>query len=225
MCTMATLEKALVKNPTPLLYFAASKEFTGENIIFLVQVRDWRAAWNRAVQDFGIVTGHARSFLFSMAVNIFATSIYTKTAEFPVNMEGKIRTRLEDVFASAVSVTKQFDENIVDPFNRRSVSSIRLKPLQNLPSRPDFDVSEPRCSDLEHIASQSQESILPYTSNTGLRMVPVILKSMADIPVKFDEHIFDEAERSIKYMVFTNTWPKFVDSYREHDVLIGNEMG
>ena len=116
MYSMTALEKALALNYTPLLYFAAGKEFTGENIIFLVQVRDWRATWNRALRDSGAVTGQARYFLFSMGVNIFATSIYTKTAEFPINVESKIRSRLEAIFATAVSNAKQRDENIVDPF-------------------------------------------------------------------------------------------------------------
>ena len=35
-----------------------------------------------------------------------------------------------------------------------------------------------------------------------------------DIPDEFDETIFDEAEKEIKYLVLTNTWPKFVRSSR-----------
>ena len=31
-----------------------------------------------------------------------------------------------------------------------------------------------------------------------------------DLP-GFDEHVFDDAEASIKYLVLTNTWRKFVD--------------
>ena len=35
-----------------------------------------------------------------------------------------------------------------------------------------------------------------------------------DIPEGFDATIFDDAERSIKYLVLTNTWPKFVRDRR-----------
>ncbi|KAM6523105.1 hypothetical protein FSOLCH5_003724 [Fusarium solani] len=35
-----------------------------------------------------------------------------------------------------------------------------------------------------------------------------------DIPDGFDATIFDNAEASIKYLVFTNTWPKFVKERR-----------
>src|SRR2546423_1071132 len=47
MYSMQALEKTLLTNPTELLRFAAMKEFTGENIVFLTQVRDWKAGWNR----------------------------------------------------------------------------------------------------------------------------------------------------------------------------------
>ncbi|KAG7144684.1 hypothetical protein HYQ46_006575 [Verticillium longisporum] len=35
-----------------------------------------------------------------------------------------------------------------------------------------------------------------------------------DIPDGFDETVFDDAETSIKYLVLTNTWPKFVKDRR-----------
>ena len=35
-----------------------------------------------------------------------------------------------------------------------------------------------------------------------------------EIPDEFDETVFDDAEKSIKYLVLTNTWPKFVRNRR-----------
>ena len=35
-----------------------------------------------------------------------------------------------------------------------------------------------------------------------------------DIPADFDASIFDAAEASIKYLVLTNTWPKFIKDRR-----------
>lgn len=37
-----------------------------------------------------------------------------------------------------------------------------------------------------------------------------------DIPSGFDRSVFDDAERSIKYLVLTNTWPKFVRERRSY---------
>ena len=223
MYTMAALDKALAVNTTPLLHFAATKEFTGENIVFLMQVRDWRTAWNRAVRDFGTVTGQVKYRLFNIAVEIFATSVHTKTAEFPVNVEGKIRSRLEAIFGSAVVGIKHLEENIVDPFNHHSFGAIGLESPKPLQSKFGYDISESRCTDSGPTPSESQENFIP-SATKDLDVIPEVPESAADIPAGFDEHVFDEAEASVKYMVITNTWPKFVDSCKEHDELIGSRM-
>ena len=44
MYTLASLEKALAVNPRHLLRYAATQDFTAENIAFLMQVRQWGAA-------------------------------------------------------------------------------------------------------------------------------------------------------------------------------------
>lgn len=199
--TMAALEKALTMNAQPLLEFAASREFTGENIVFLMQVRDWRAAWNRAIRDFGTVTGQVRYRLFNIAVEIFATSVHTKTAAFPINVGSKIRSSLETTFGPAVVTVNYLDENIVDPFNRHSL----------LVSKFDHDVAKLRNSQSNGNAAWSQESVIP-SSKTDLDIIHEVPECEADIPDGFDQHVFDDAEASVKYMVVTNTWPKFVDS-------------
>jgi hypothetical protein len=209
MYTMAALEKALTVNPHPLLEFAASREFTGENIVFLMQVRDWRAAWNRAIRDFGTVTGQVKYRLFNIAVEIFATSVHSKTAEFPINVGGKIRSSLETVFGPAVVGVSRLDENIVDPFNRYSLRNIGFEPPKPLVSK--FDYAELRDSQSNGNAAGSQVSIVPSSKN-DLDVILEVPECEADIPDGFDQHIFDEAETSVKYMVITNTWPKFVDS-------------
>jgi hypothetical protein len=201
MYTMAALEKALTLNAQPLLEFAASREFTGENIVFLMQVRDWRAAWNRAIRDFGTVTGQVRYRLFNIAVEIFATSVHIKTAEFPINVGGKIRSNLEATFGPAVVTVNYLDENIVDPFNRHSL----------LVSMFDHDIEKLRKSRSNGNAAGSQESIIPSSKN-DLDIIHEVPECEADIPDGFDQYVFDEAEASVKYMVVTNTWPKFVDS-------------
>jgi hypothetical protein len=211
MYTMAALEKALTVNPQPLLEFAASREFTGENIVFLMQVRDWRAAWNRALRTFGTVTGQVKYRLFNIAVEIFATSVHIKTAEFPINVGGKIRSNLETVFGPAVVGVKRLDENIVDPFNRYSLRSIGLEPPKPLVSKFDYDVAKFRDGQSNGNAARSQESIITSSKN-DLDVIVEVPECEADIPDCFDQHIFDEAEASVKYMVVTNTWPKFVDS-------------
>lgn len=223
MYTMAALEKALAVNATPLLHFAATKEFTGENIVFLMQVHDWRAAWNRAVRDFGTVTGQVKYHLFNIGVEIFATSVHTKTASFPVNVESKVRSQLEAVFGASVIGIKQHDAHVVDPFNHDAVGGIGLESPKAVLPKFEYDVPEPRYSDSIYTASDSQENFVLGTK-PDLGVIPEAPETAADIPAGFGENVFDEAEASVKYMVITNTWPKFVDSSKEHDDIFSTRM-
>ena len=222
MYTMAALDRALSTNATPLLHFAATKEFTGENVVFLMQVRDWRAAWNRAVQDFGTVRGQVKYRLFNMAVEIFATSVHTKTAEFPVNVEGRIRSNLEAIFGPAVVGIKHRSVHLVDPFNHQAFDNIPPERPSASPPKFEYDVLDSKYED-SHYAADFQESFVP-PKKSHLSVIPEVPETAIDIPAGFDEHVFDEAEASVKYMVITNTWPKFVDLHREHDDMIWNGL-
>lgn len=44
-----------------------------------------------------------------------------------------------------------------------------------------------------------------------------MVRYWGDIPATFGEHVFDDAEMSIKYLVLTNTWPKFIKARRSFD--------
>jgi len=62
-------------------------------------------------------------------------------------------------------------------------------------------------------ASESQESIIPTVEHPVIKEpFSEVPQSTAEIPTGFNENIFNDAEHSIKWLVVTNTWPKFVDS-------------
>lgn len=48
--SMASLEMQISKNVDPLLRWAAQKEFTAENIVFLRAVRDFKKKWSLAAK-------------------------------------------------------------------------------------------------------------------------------------------------------------------------------
>lgn len=223
--TIAALEKALAMNPVPLLQFAATKDFTGENIVFLMQVREWRAAWTRAPRYLFTLTEKARGQLFNKAIEIYASSIHDKTAEFPINIESRIRRDLDTIFGPAMADMKyNLIENVVDPFNApRDVldgprhQSIELSPpkiFSRVLDRQDSSESGPTLW-------ESQESILPGGKGLSFEAHPCVqpLVYEPSVPAGFDEHIFDAAEKSIKYLVVTNTWQKFVDSSKGHNAV------
>ena len=235
--SMTALEKALEVNATPLLYFSATKDFTGENIIFLMWVRHFRAWWARARREHGLISYQSRYRLFRSATEIFITSVHTKTAEFPINIEGRIRLKLEAVFRGALwtmeAEGRVRNSNLVDPFDQQSeldwLASVKAPafPAQRLGyQRPALSRDSSQDTKVESsMQEQEQEQILGMAT-TGPNLGPVDPEDAVPIPPEFNEHIFDEAEQEVKYMVVTNTWPRFIDSNRMHkDLQMENENG
>ena len=207
MYTMAALEKALVMNPIPLLQFAATKDFTGENIVFLIQVRDWHTAWSRAPRYVNEITAKAKAQLFTRAVEIYASSIHHKTAEFPINIEHKVRTDLAAIFGPAVADLKPISsDNVVDPFNDTDIGM--TKSVRMTIERESSSESGPTLFG-------SQESIIPSAKEFVFEPHPCVQPIELAIPDGFNEKVFDAAEKSIKYLVVTNTWQKFVESHKD----------
>ena len=203
---MATFEKCLATNAIPLLHFAAFQEFTGENIVFLMQVRDWRDVWKQAQQGLGSISGQIKQELFSTAVSIYTTRIHD-TANFPINIEGKIRSQLDSIFGPAVGdLGKNLMDNVVDPFSYQSCGDLELAKLHR------------RSGPLRDVDSASQENILSSAQKRSTVEHCDLDSTM--LPKGFDEHVFDAAEKSVKYMVLTNTWPKFVDWSKEQDIWV-----
>jgi hypothetical protein len=60
------------------------------------------------------------------------------------------------------------------------------------------------------ITTSSRAEPKPYRLEDRPDLSPGSNGRGLDIP-GFDEHVFDDAEASIKYLVLTNTWRKFVD--------------
>jgi hypothetical protein len=207
MYTLASLEKALAFNPKPLLRYAATRDFTAENIVFLMQVRRWRAAYPSTPQMNQIVTEEARTHLFALAVDIYISSVSEKTAEYPINIEGPIRSALDSVFARAVPEGK-FSWNLhPNAFNQtlqritydRQTSSDSEASWEKSAAIPLHTIMPPSPGDKESL----------FKPHPG---VAPLGKARARIPAEFNESIFDAAEKSIKYLVLTNTWRKFVSS-------------
>lgn len=237
--SMLALERALIVNPTPLLHYAAKKDFTAENIVFLTSVRDWRQAWASAPRnpDTGTVTEDAQVRLFKMAVEIFAESVDEKTADFPINIEGHMRKELARIFSPDVlnGLSGFAVRNIRDrappslystppatPWaDQKKAGSVTTTVTATPPSSADttFGSLSSNNSAVKMVMSESK----PYRLEDRPDLSPQTNGRGIDIP-GFDEHVFDEAESSIKYLVLTNTWRKFVE-LRERDEEGGFDFG
>nr|POE53482.1 hypothetical protein CFP56_28704 [Quercus suber] len=219
MYRMAALDRALAINPAPLLYFAARKDFSAENILFLLQVRSWRNAWRTAPVDpvTGEVIATAQHYLLNSAVQIFRHSI-TLTAEFPINIEDAVARHLREVLGQHL----QRDEE-------QHPHSYASKPMSSF-----FDVE---CAASNHGTTTDQWSEkMGDCSVTVISTVSTPIKSTTPSPLEpcegatletlthqapssfhcpagFNNELFDAAEASILYLVLTNTWRRFVQQH------------
>lgn len=241
--SLTALERALLINPSPLLHFAATKDFTAENIVFLTEIRCWREAWKAAPKDLntGEVTEDARTRLFQMAVEIFITSVYEKTAEFPINIEGHINKELTALFGPAVPEGQRISGEsgrvrpadamfCIGPDGKHGIDLNRMAECSatlwsdtkqsnviTIVGSSASASSPPSSPGLTSASEFSSAGTTPDVNEDEQAFkfdvhpsVAPLGKGRARIREGFDEHVFDAAEASIKYLVLTNTWRKFV---------------
>ncbi|KAE8364082.1 hypothetical protein BDV27DRAFT_117909 [Aspergillus caelatus] len=183
--SIKALEKCLSEDSHALLHFAAAKEFSGENIIFLNYVRDWKATWARInasnpEYDWSRDPQYHRLHFFKIAVEIYSACVNLKTAEFPINVESRIYSDL----------TKMFGEAVQSSGRRMSRGAAT------------------------HMEEDTRALCLdenPYVSQSIMHIKSRVPDSVV-VPPDFGISAFDEAQKSILTLVFTNTWPKFIDS-------------
>ncbi|OAL56330.1 hypothetical protein IQ07DRAFT_4545 [Pyrenochaeta sp. DS3sAY3a] len=180
--SMQALEFSIEHSIEPLIAWAASKEFTAENTIFLREVRNFRKKWS----SLKVVTTAQRRQMFNEASLIYFTLINPCTAETPINIEYKIFKNLQRIFSDVefdpYMPRSQTPDSIKSPIARDNV----VCPWEDTLSRP------------ASIASNQTSS-----STSSTRSI---------VPSEFTEDVFEAAFESIKYLVFTNTWPRYVDA-------------
>ncbi len=210
---MNALEKALQTNPTPLLLFASFKDFSGENITFLNHVRGWKTAWNSSPDrsmafkkpQVKKLEGDAlRRYQFNTAVKIYASCVGVQYSDFPINLSFAHRKELGLLFDDAASlISAHVNDNSATPFD-------------DLEGGLEHDgvslASTCLNRSTEEIMSRQGAGSVRSRASVGLVYLETRLPSDVNIPEAFGPHAFDDAEESIKYMVLTNTWPKFVSA-------------
>ena len=220
MYTMNALEKALQTNSRPLLVFASLKDFSGENICFLNHIRDWKAAWYPPIYRFALsskpstrkIDGEAlQRQQFNSAVQIFASFVSEKYSKFPLNLSSHQRKSMEAVFENAASlISTHIQDNSATPFDfqwdlRRSDDG------ESGPEKDGISVTSTCLNNSsDEITAPTGRDRLSGTMGIPLVNMEQHLPADVTVPETFGPEIFDEAVESVKYMVLTNTWPKFV---------------
>ncbi|KAH6651374.1 hypothetical protein F5144DRAFT_480637 [Chaetomium tenue] len=246
--TMAALEHVLDKNPEPLRQFSARRDFSGENIAFLTSVSEWKLAlpidFIRSRYDASPETVREQ---FTRALRIYTEFISPRDAEFPINIAWADLRKLQGVFERAArstaaangsssasdAVTPFADANMNDPIT----SPPRAAQNQPPPSR-DSQVHILQPDDATHMqAPPTPNSTTPTTNKNRTSHIPLTVKILeppspsasalplyaGDIPPAFDASVFDAAHASIKYLVLTNTWPKYVRERRNSESSSGGD--
>lgn len=218
----ASFEETLANNPSSLLNFAASKDFSGENIMFLNHIRDWKAAWDEDSNPKDFPKGsELHRHLFNVGVEIYATYVNINTAEFPVNIESAINLNLTKIFGQAA---KHIDipetANVITPFDHPADNPRSLNEGTSLDSFPR--PSTGGTSEASTLANSVSQTSFPSKHEDvllrGLKNIVTIkprLPSDLEIPNDFSPSVLDEVENSVKMLVLRDTWPKYVDAMEE----------
>ncbi|KAF9892321.1 hypothetical protein FE257_002098 [Aspergillus nanangensis] len=192
--TMGALEHVLERNPMPLQKFSALNDFSGENIAFLTSVAEWKNSLPKSIRDGSAPDNeNTRELIherYSRALHIYVEFISVRHAEFPVNISSQDLRRLEHIFEESARVVYGDEAKLEDPVTPFDKFTF------DVPPSPTQTESSQR-----PIHLQPLESAARYGGD-----VPV--------PEDFDAKVFDDAEDSIKYLVLTNTWPKFIKTRR-----------
>ncbi|TFA99675.1 hypothetical protein CCMA1212_008498 [Trichoderma ghanense] len=184
--TLSALEHVLQRNPEPLQQFSALRDFSGENIAFLTSVGEWKAS--------------------------FPASVLNRNSDIS---EETRRELVRERFNRALRIYTEYISatDAAFPINISSVELKRLEAIFEKPARSTYgekqDVNAATPFDCDDLARPDSGG-----SSTAEKDVGDGVQYWGKIPDDFDQAIFDDAERSIKYLVLTNTWPKFVRDRR-----------
>ncbi|KAF9876851.1 hypothetical protein CkaCkLH20_05697 [Colletotrichum karsti] len=193
--TMGALEYVLDKNPEPLRKFSALRDFSGENIAFLSAVCEWKSSIPQTPRSREGRSAELTRERFNRALNIYTEFISPRHAEFQINIASQDLKNLENIFEDAAQIlygrqTERFSDPVV-PFEDPNWSAGPESPVSPTSSRTRV----------------SQDGTLQISISDRVQY-------WGKIPESFTASVFDDAETSIKYLVLTNTWPKFVKERR-----------
>lgn len=199
--SITALERALRDDINRLEEFAATKDFTGENILFLKRVESWKEKWK--LSEIKVRNGEMppvviRS-LYDTAEQIFNSLVHREYSDFPLNLEEDVYLPLDRVFGCSNPGSQKCQLGCKNPCGTKAiVAPFADEILQRMPDKRAF-----RGPGRGH---DYNDKMSPWKS-------PAIVASPHMIPVEFGASVFNRAEVAVKQMVLTNTWIRCVFSF------------
>ena len=222
---MESLDEALAGNHDGLQVYASCMELNGENIIFLTKVLAFKKACYHAFYQVSKSTPNyerARTSMFRLALSIFVSLVHAGTASYPINIESIIYNRLDLMFGPATALVA-----IKKTGRSGSQGSSNVTPWDDQSENEDTGAQDDDTSIAMHAiggdslsetisrsmkGSESSEHIVIVGSSEieapagGASTDPL---DKVQVPAEFNESVFDAAFKSIRYMVWTETWQRY----------------
>ena len=219
--------------------FACTREFTGENIVFLSKVLRFRKDWSSSPEHYTQLRHHK----FEKAVRIYLSFISPNQAYQPVNIGGLILLNLTHIFGPAAALfdrrssAASFTSTVrttVAPWEEQDggylsradstprsheqspdFKSSDLMALRAIPSRKPSDIEDVEITPIVSTPGESSRS----RHGSIDHIIPMdSFDNDADVlakfpvPDEFDELVFDEAYKHIFHMVWAYTWQNYMKS-------------
>ncbi|KAK2009689.1 integral membrane protein [Colletotrichum eremochloae] len=180
LLTMTALDHALRENQNALQEFSALSDFSGENIAFLARVSEWKS------QSWPHALSDSKS---------------QESLDKDERLEAY--NRALEIYADFISL-----QHAEFPLNLPSQEMKHLFNIFDKPARIMFgeDQSINTAIPFDDVYMQGGEGSRSGSSGDIRNQI----RYTGEVPVEFDSTIFDLAYSDIKYLVLTNTWPKFV---------------
>lgn len=196
LLTMDALDHALSDNPVPLQEFSALRDFSGENVAFLTRVASWKSSWPSGSHGISPGEDQVRA-AFTRALQIYTDFISPRDAEFPINISSPDLKKLEAIFEQPARVVcGEARVNPATPFE----TDIPMGVI-----RKDSETTAGSLSQEEEEGESGSES-----GRIDIGEFADRIQYTGEISEEFGPAVFDAAETHVKYLVLTNTWPKFV---------------
>ncbi len=242
MYPMESLDACLSGNHDGLQVYASCMELNGENIIFLTKVIAFTQQCQKAFYETCKSTTEfrrARTAMFRIGLSIFVSLVHSGTASYPINIESSIYAQLDKIFGPATalvasakrsrspSIATAVSSNITpwdDPVDNSSTdihedanggyfgnteSSYPMRPMSRKSSGNESS---------EHIVHVRENDVGAGAGGVDGGSDPL---EGVKVPGEFDERVFDAAFKSVRFMVWTETWQRFMQWKRSS----GSEMG
>ena len=234
MFSSESLDECLNGTYNGLQIYASCEEFNGENIMFLVRVLSFKNTFSTSMTN-PTNTDHSRTrtSLFRTALSIFISLVHTETAAYPINIESPIYAKLDALFGAATTLVASTNRRS----NRRSNSTTSTSPGKSAVApweEPNAPISPTTMNEHEQELipddgdEEFQMSAMPTTRpssshHSSEHIIPAVSASAGhgqhdpndplagfQVPADFNESVFDDAYKSIRHMVWTETWQRFM---------------